>query len=94
MIKVTMEYENILKYFTFVNETGVIHPCNKEIMKYMKNFTNWCDSDGAGDQFFTFLSKEYHEYEEKAGQLVERGDYFVFEFPDEETVFYFKMKFC
>lgn len=92
MIKVTMEYENIFKYFTFANITNNVRPCNKEIEKYMKYFTNWHDSDG--DQFFTLLSKEYHDYEEDVGILVEKGEYFVFEFPDEETAFYFKMKFC
>ena len=92
MIKVVMEYKNILKYFTFVNETSLIHPCNKEIEKYMKYFTNWYDSDR--DQFYTLLSKEYHDYKESPNIFVEKGEYFVFEFPDEETAFYFKMKFC
>ena len=76
----------------------ILIPNNKNMFPYMKYVKYYGPSSGNNyhDALDDYSSKKYEDYLklEKLIYKFREEIIIIFEFPDEETAFYFKMKFC
>ena len=83
------------------NNHVVLIPKNRKIFPYMKYIKS--HGNNLGGSYYDYItclddysSKKYEDYLKLEKEIIifSEDDIIIFEFPDEETAFYFKMKFC
>lgn len=107
MHEVIMEYSSIIKNFGILirvkeyDEKWQLIPTNKEIIPYLKYFKTYsADMNGGGhcdllnDIVKNKINDHNFDFSLTNTNLIYEGEGIIFEFPDEETSFYFKLKFC